>query len=151
MTRMHLHTWLIVAAGLLIAADDKGDAAKKDAEKLQGTWKLVSLEVDGKKATKGEIKKEQKMVVEKDKFSSTVDDKHSFKGTFQLDTAKKPKTVDVLVTEGEFKGKTLLGIYEVDNDTLRACYAPPGKERPTEFVSKPGSGTYLYSYQREKP
>jgi len=148
---MRLHALLIVGAGLLIAADDKGDAAKKDAEKLQGTWKLVSLEVDGKKATKGEIKQEQKMVVEGDKFSSTVDDKHSFKGTFKLDPTKKPKAVDVQVTEGDFKGKTLLGIYDVEKDSLRACYAPPGKERPAEFDSKAGSGLYLYVYKRAKP
>jgi uncharacterized protein (TIGR03067 family) len=145
MRRVQVLAVLVVA--FLVAADDP----KKEIEKLQGTWKLVSLEVDGKKATKGDIKKEQKMVVEGDKFSSTVDDKHSFKGTFKLDASKKPKAVDAVVTEGEYKGKTLLGIYEVEGDTMRACYAPPGKERPTEFVSKEGSGTYLYAYKREKP
>ena len=91
------------------------------------------------------------MVVEGDKFSSTVDDKHTFKGTFKLDPSKKPKAVDALVTEGEFKGKTLLGIYGLEGDTLRACYAPPGKKRPTEFASKEGSGNYLYVYRRQKP
>jgi uncharacterized protein (TIGR03067 family) len=75
----------------------------------RGTWKLVSLEVNGEKATKGEIKKERRLVVEDDRFHSTVDDKHTFKGTFKLDPS--PKAVDVVVTEGEFKGKTLLGIY----------------------------------------
>ena len=144
---MRLQVMMVLVAGFLIAADDP----KKEAEKLQGTWRLVSLEVDGKKATKGEIKKEQKMVVKGDKFTSTVDDKHSFKGTFKLDPAKKPKAVDAAVTEGQYKGKTLLGIYEVEGDMLRACYAPPGKERPTEFASKEGSGNHLYVYKREKP
>lgn len=139
-----LQMMTVVLAVLLVAADEP----KKE---LEGTWKLVSLEVNGKKATQGDIKKEQRMVIEGDKFSSTVDDKHSFKGTFKLDASKKPKTVDVAVTEGEFKGKTLLGIYEVSGDTLRACYAPPGKDRPTEFSSKEGSGNYLYAYKREKP
>jgi uncharacterized protein (TIGR03067 family) len=138
-----LNVLTVVVAGLLVAADEP----KKE---LQGTWKLVSLEVDGKKATKGDIKKEQKMVVEGDKFTSTVDDKHSFKGTFKLDPGKKPKTVDVAVTDGDFKGKALLGIYEIDGDTLRACYAAPGKDRPSEFTSKEGSGNYLYIYKREK-
>jgi uncharacterized protein (TIGR03067 family) len=138
-----LNVLTVVVAGLLVAADEP----KKE---LQGTWKLVSLEVDGKKATKGDIKNEQKMVVEGDKFTSTVDDKHSFKGTFKLDPGKKPKTVDVAVTDGDFKGKALLGIYEIDGDTLRACYAAPGKDRPSEFTSKEGSGNYLYIYKREK-
>jgi uncharacterized protein (TIGR03067 family) len=135
-----------LVAGFLVAADDP----KKEAEKLQGTWKLVSLVVDGKEATKGDIKKEQEMMVEGDKFTSTVDDKHSFKGTFKLDPTKKPKAVDAAVSEGQYKGKTLLGIYEIEGKTLRACYAPPGKERPTEFASKEGSGNHLYVYKREK-
>ena len=56
---MRLQVMMVLVAGFLVAADDP----KKEAEKLQGTWRLVSLEVDGKKATKGDIKKEQKMVV----------------------------------------------------------------------------------------
>jgi len=146
---MKLRALLVTTAVLLVAADDRADV-KAEQDKLQGTWRLVSLEVNGEKATRGELKKEQTMVVEGEKFTSTIDDKHSFKGTFKLDPSKKPKAVDAVVTEGEFKGKTLLGIYEVDGDTLRACYAAPGKERPTEFASKPGSGCHLYVYKREK-
>ena len=41
--------------------------------------------------------------------------------------------------------------YEVDKDTLRSCIVPPGKDRPTEFVTKSGSGIYLFSYKRAKP
>ncbi len=66
---MKLYPVLVMVAVLLIAADDKGNA-KADRDKLQGTWRLVSLVVNGEKATKGEIKKEQTMVVEGDKFSS---------------------------------------------------------------------------------
>jgi len=147
---MRLHAAWILVAGLLLAADAPNDAVKKDVDALQGTWALVSLEVNGEKATKGDIKKERKMVVEGKMFSSTVDDKHSFKGTYKLDPGKKPKAVDVQVTEGDFKGKTLLGIYEIDGNTLRSCYAAPGKERPTEFASTADSGASLYVYKRSK-
>src|SRR5947209_4641319 len=40
---------LLVAAGLLTAADSKEDAVKKELARLQGTWQLVSAETDGKK------------------------------------------------------------------------------------------------------
>ena len=52
---------------------------------------------------------------------------------------------------GDLKGQTSLAIYELVGDTLRICRAAPGKARPTEFASKPGSGLTLMSYQRAKP
>lgn len=68
----------------------------------------------------------------------------------KLDTSKKPKTIDTEQIVGEHKGKTIQGIYEIDGDKLRVCMATPGKERPTEFSAKAGSGNSLAVYQREK-
>ncbi|MBO0697118.1 MAG: hypothetical protein J2P46_01870 [Zavarzinella sp.] len=56
------------------------------------------------------------------------------------DGSKKPKLVDATVTEGQGKGMTVLGIYERDWDTLRACFDIQGKKRPTEFKTTAGSG-----------
>ena len=43
---------VVLAVGTLIAAD--AEDAKKDLEKLQGTWALVAGERDGKKFTEEE-------------------------------------------------------------------------------------------------
>src|SRR5207253_6260991 len=72
------------------------------------------------------------------------------KGNFKIDPTKKPKQSEATYTEGELKGKTVLGIYEVDGDNMRICSALPGKDRPTEFSSKEGSGHALITYKREK-
>ena len=48
------------------------------------------------------------------------------------------------------KGKTTLSIYEIEGDTLKICSVEPGKDRPTEFSSKPGSGHFLRVFKREK-
>lgn len=61
----------------------------------------------------------------------------------KLDASQKPKQIDLTHTSGEYKGKVLLGIYEFDGDTYRACVAPPGKDRPTEFSTKEGDGLLL--------
>jgi uncharacterized protein (TIGR03067 family) len=62
-----------------------------------------------------------------------------------------PKAIDYKQTsEGEDKGKGALGIYEVVGDRLKVCAVPDGKERPTEFSSKPGSGHYFRVYKRER-
>jgi uncharacterized protein (TIGR03067 family) len=55
---------------------------------------------------------------------------------FTVDPSKAPKTtVDTLPD-----GKEIKGIYKLDGDTLTSCVAEAGKDRPAEFVSKPGSG-----------
>src|SRR5207247_1101990 len=71
-------------------------------------------------------------------------------GTITIDPSKKPKTVDSTATVGPDKGKTSLGIYEIKGDLHTVCFAPPGKERPQEFVSKPGSGHNLQVWKLEK-
>ena len=55
--------------------------------------------------------------------------------------SKNPKQVDSTSFSGPEKGQVSLGIYEVmDADNKRACWARPGKPRPTSFDSTPGSG-----------
>ena len=46
--------------------------------------------------------------------------------------------ISSLITEGEGKGTTMLGIYELQDDTMRVCFDPQGKERPTAFTPKQG-------------
>jgi hypothetical protein len=44
----------------------------------------------------------------------------------------------------------LLGIYELEGNTWKVCYAMPGKERPKDFSAKEGSGQTLAVWEREK-
>ncbi len=69
----------------------------------------------------------------------------------KIDGTKKPKFIDAKVTDGENKGKTILGIYEHAGETLRVCVALPGNdERPTDFSAKTGSSRALTVYKRDK-
>ena len=42
------------------------------------------------------------------------------------------------------------GIYELDGDTLKVCYAIDGGKRPAEFKAKPGSKHVLIVFKRLK-
>ena len=50
---------------------------------------------------------------------------------------------------GPEKGKTYPGIVKVERDLQTVCFAPPGKQRPTAFESKPGSGNLLQVWKRK--
>jgi hypothetical protein len=53
--------------------------------------------------------------------------------------------------DGNGKPLSMVGIYELDGDALKICFAKPGtKDRPTSFQAKPKSGESLIVYERQK-
>ena len=122
-------------------------ATKKDLEGLQGTWSLVSAMEDGESLAEDKVK--QTTIVIKDdtfRFPHLAEDATSKAGTIKLDATKKPKQMDTVSTEKE----VMLGIYELEGDSYKVCFAPVGKPRPNEFTSKSGSGNILQVWKREK-
>jgi uncharacterized protein (TIGR03067 family) len=139
---------LAVAAGLLLAADAKDDAVQKEFKLFEGTWKVASLEIDGAKQAE-DVYKEWKLVCKGENF--TFDDGNmASKGVFKIDPSKKPKTLDIIFKEGGNQGMTMLGLYEIDGETFRACFKPGSETRPTEFTAKQGSGQILETLKKEK-
>jgi uncharacterized protein (TIGR03067 family) len=89
------------------------------------------------------------MTVKGNKYELVLHGRKS-EGTQKIDPAKKPRHIDATTTKGEGEGQTYLGIYEIDGDTYKECYASPGRERPTTFDAKEGSGHILFVWKREK-
>ncbi len=141
---------VLLACGLvfLLAAGDSDEAVKKELARFEGTWKYVSIETDNAKIPEEALKHPRCKIVG-DKFTVT-EENNSYSGTLKIDPTKKPKIIDVTFTDGPEKGKTSLGIYELEGDDLKACIDPEGKTRPTEFALKPGSGFFLEVLKREK-
>ena len=141
---------LVLGIALLasVSADDKADAGKKDSDKLQGTWTFVSMERGGEKVPQGDAG--PTITFDGDKFSVKAGDQVLQAGTQTLDPSKKPSAVDAKVAEGEGKGTTMLGIYEIDGDMVKACFDMAGKKRPTEFKSTAGDGHMLVVLKRAK-
>ena len=144
---MRMHALLVLAVGLLIAADAKDDdAGKKALKKLEGTYGMVSGEVKGEKLPEKTIKS-AKLVIEGDKHTVNVGE-DTIIGTHKLDPTKKPKEIDAMDTEGPNKGTTTLGIYKLEKGEFTVCFAPPGKDRPTEFSTKSGTGELLHVWKK---
>jgi uncharacterized protein (TIGR03067 family) len=141
---------LLVAGGHLLAAGDKDEAIKKDRKKYEGTWQVISLEVDGNQSDEEAAKKITVINEADGKWAIEAEGKVVARGTSTIDPTATPKTVDLTVTEGESSGQTALGIYELGDDTRKVCLAQPGQARPTEFAAPAGSGHILAVLKRVK-
>ena len=150
--RLSLSIVILFAFGLLLNAEPAKkateEADKGDKAQLQGTWQVVSLQLGGEKAPE-EVAQALKYTFEGDKLAvRPAEPGSNSEFTYQLDLTKTPKNIDMRVTKGRDKGKTLLGIYLLRGDDLNICFAE--KFRPTEFVSKAKSDTALVVLKRQK-
>ncbi len=142
---------LILSAGWLQGADAAGS---DDLAKLQGTWITVSLVSDGKKLVDEKDSPKPgapKVAYAGNKWMVKVGEKIVATGFIKIDATKTPNELDVLDETGTVNDKTKRAIYELDDDTFKYCIAPAGKPRPTEFVSREGTGHSLIVSKREKP
>jgi RNA polymerase sigma factor (sigma-70 family) len=148
-------TLTVVATGTVVwvrqaPADEPPAAAKgeapKDGEKIVGTWAYASVEVGGRKVPEEDLKEARMVFDAEGKFTANPKG-HEMAGTYELDPTKKPR--EITTKNGE--GRTHLGIYKLDGDSLTICMSEEaGAERPTEFATKEGSKVVLVVLKREK-
>ena len=134
---------------VLDSGKEKVTTVNDELRRFEGSWQFESLIVEGRDVPI-EALKEIRLVLRGNTFE-TVEPKVTYKGTFTPNLSVTPKTMDMAFTEGPEAGKTIQGIYELDGDTYKLCVGLAGKPRPSEFVSKPGSGHALEVLKRVKP
>ncbi len=147
--RGFLLTALSVCVLPLLARAD--DPARADSKQILGRWRIVAGENDGRRETPERIK-DTFVDVTPDQISVTDrDEKKTWVTSYKLDPSKSPKTITMTVMQGDWKGKTALGIYRIEGDTLRICYALPGQPAPAEFATRPGSKQLSFVMKRVPP
>jgi uncharacterized protein (TIGR03067 family) len=144
-----------MAAGGRSAEPGEGDAAK-DLAKLQGKWKLVEEDLNGKvtKYADGHV-----IGFEKDiEIDYDAEGGVAAKASVKLDPSKSPKAIDTTVTFNVLfpndKGTTYQGVYQLEGDELKlALPVPPFRQRPKEFTTKKGLEPrfVVLTYKRVKP
>jgi len=133
------HGATVLGAWILVGTCAVADS---DLEKLQGKWTIESFLYNGNPV---EMMKEGTRHFKEEKYMLVPKSGDGIEGTFKIDPEKKPKEIDLTVN-----GRILKGIYELDGDNLKLSYSLTGGERPTEFESKPDSGTTLIVHKRAK-
>lgn len=153
MRKLSLVALLFVALASFVRGDAKDDAVAQELKKFEGIWVMVSGEKEGQPLPAEHVKKSK--IVWKG-GSVAVDTPHQAKDTIKakstVDPTKKPKEMEWTRENGPDAGKKMLAIYEFTGpDSYRVVFAPAGKDRPTEFATKPGSGHMMHVWQRAKP
>lgn len=142
---------LLLGLTFLANADDaKQEAIKKDRQRIEGTWRIVALEINGNTAAEEDARKLVVVNGPGDVWKLLSEGNEVARGTNSLDPTTKPKAIDFTITEGGGKGSVHLGIYELTEKSRKLCFAPAGKPRPTEFSSPSGSELILVTFAREK-
>lgn len=141
----------IAAIATIAYADDiENEATRKDRSQIAGTWRVVVLIVNGNQAMDQDARKLTVVNGSDGTWSLFSEGKGITKGISTFDPTKKPKTIDFTPTEGDAKGNQYFGIYELGENTRRMCFAPLGKQRPSEFSSGPDNENICLTFEREK-
>src|SRR5438445_12285435 len=114
-----------------------------DLDKLQGTWNVTALEVDGSAMP---CPPDARIVIEGRAFQS-LGVGAVYGGTVEIDarknSRKSAKHFDLVFTEGPERGNRSLGIDELKGDQWKICITVTATSRPKEFATAPGSGLAL--------
>jgi RNA polymerase sigma factor (sigma-70 family) len=114
-------------------------SANDELERLQGTWNVVGVEVDGKD---DEID-DARLVIAKNQCKWERNGAEQKMTSVVVDPEKNPK---VIVFDD--RGKAAPGIYELHGDDLKICYAERGAKPPDKFKTSAGSKMVLLTLKR---
>jgi uncharacterized protein (TIGR03067 family) len=148
---------VMMALSFLVAGDRTKDPAKRDLERLLGTWLLVGGEDKGQPFGEEEARGEKESVIFSGDNMTLVQGQGRDTWAVRLDPGKNPAWIDLIYPGGQ---KVNHAIYRLDGDRLTVCVSRKhnpnsSEERPARFTTRRANnknlgGLYLSIYQRQK-
>lgn len=135
----------LIFGGCLLAAEAQDD--EKELKKLSGVYIMVSGEANGDKLPE-KVVKASTLTLKGTKYTVKLGD-DTFSGTQKVTPTKTPKEIDATDADGPNKGKTMLGIYKLEEGVFTVYFAPLGKDRPKEFAAKTKPGELIHVWKRK--
>jgi uncharacterized protein (TIGR03067 family) len=135
------------------AAPADEDAAKNDLARMEGVWRVVSGEEDGRPVS-DYVVRNLRWEIKGDRLTfkgiKPLTDRAS-RLAIKIDPSTTPRCIDLEVEVGSEKGHTLEGIYEWKGDELKLCLFLDftSRTRPVEFETRDGSNRVLFVLRRE--
>ena len=150
---MVLFLSLVWAMCPLSSAQAQGQSHFTELDKFQGTWVLVSAEMDGKQVEEAYVK-QSKITFVGNKAELIVPHQHKdtiFATFVKMDETKKPMEMQWVRSTGPNAGTVVTAIYEFEGpDKYRICFDPTGSTVPKIFDTDEGSGHIWQTWQRVK-
>ncbi len=152
----------VLGVATLVMADPAPttNPAAGDLDKIQGYWKPLQCDLEGKGQMPTELMKQVTVVYDKNEYHLYFKDSKLDKdnkpiilrlalANITLDPSTSPKSIIFEFADGPLKGKKSHGIYELAGNQLKLCYGPAEKPKPTKFESPAGSGYFLETWARQ--
>lgn len=146
---------IVLAALVGFATAGSADPPAGDLGLLQGYWKPLSIEYEGRPqaASADELKK---ITAVYDQAEYHLYFKEPSKDPIKLalmnvtlDPTTTPKTIVFEFARGPLAGQKRHGIYEVASNQLKLCYGPADKPKPSTFAAPPSSGYFLEVWAKQ--
>ncbi len=122
-----------------------------EREKLQGSWQVVALEKGGR-AQPDQAFQGLRFRFTDSQWTMWIGGNQPPLMPFVVDPSQEPKAIDFTIQGGK---KTLLGIYQLDGDSLTLCVdydlAGTGGKRPKAFHTQPNAPDVTVFVLRREP
>src|SRR4051794_33041677 len=141
--------WFVPLACVLLTPPTNEDKAKKDLDKMQGTWTMQALEINGKDVPATNIGDTQ-LIVKADDYHTKVKGKDVTGFRIKLDPSKEPKEIDMIKKEPDGTEKVYKGIYIFEKDVLKICRGATAEQsRPNQFATWPDTGYFVVTWKKK--
>ena len=135
------------------APQAQGQSIDSELQRFQGTWAMISAEMDGKKVSDADVK-QSKITFVGDKIEVIAPHQHKdtiVASVTKLDLTKNPKEMHWVRSAGPNAGTTMIGIYEFKGpDQFQFSFDPAGLTVPKKLGTKAGSGHLWHTWKRVK-
>ncbi len=143
---------LLLPLVLLVAVavqPEPADRSKKELKRLQGTWTMAALEIDGKDVPADKIDGTT-LTIKEDRYTVKVK-ANSNECALRLDPNQKPAAIDMIFTKPGGATETYAGIYELKDGTLRIARGITAEhKRPDQFMTWPDTGYFVVTWRRRE-
>ncbi len=122
------------------------ETPRDPAAALQGKWRLVRIEMNGESISGTPVAAREPFLTIDGEIAivkTSLDPERKVK--LRIDSMAKPAQIDFIDNRG-----TEHGIYLIQQDLLKVCFAPLGAERPKQFATQVKDRTRLLILKKEE-